>query len=69
MVWYGLVWYGELEAGAGSQEVEILDEELGEEEVEARDTFTSSQLGKYGSYLPTYLATYLPTAPPSFFFP
>jgi hypothetical protein len=27
------------------QEVEILEEELGEEEVEARDTFTSSQLG------------------------
>jgi hypothetical protein len=28
------------------QEVEILEEELGEEEVEARDTFTSSQLGR-----------------------
>jgi hypothetical protein len=42
------IWFGNekhMDGCYSCQEVEILDEELGEEEVEARDTFTSSQLG------------------------
>ena len=56
LIWSGLVWSGMVWPGFGlvcveillllNQEVELVDEELEEEEVEARDTFTSSELGK-----------------------